>query len=70
MRKKNKLNSKFGSFLNRFMIDAFPFVAALVTVTVMLVVIYVVCSHSKLKSLVANIALQHFKGVEATGLRF
>ena len=35
-----------------------------------MVVIYVVCGHSKLKTLVANIALQQLKGVEATDLRF
>ena len=30
-----------------------------------LVVIYMICRQSKLKALVANIALQHAKGVEA-----
>ena len=35
-----------------------------------LVVIYVVCSYSKLKILVTNIALQHLKGIEATDPRF
>ena len=35
-----------------------------------LVVIYVLCSHSKVKTLVANIALKHLKGIEATDPRF
>ena len=48
------------------MIDIFLFVAALITVIVTLVVIYVICSHTKLKTLVANTALQHIRGVEAT----
>ena len=51
------------------MIDVFLFVAALITIIVTLVVIYVVCGHSKLKALVTNIALQCFKGVEVTDLR-
>ena len=33
-------------------------------------VIYVVCGQSKLKPLVANIALQHIKGIEAADQRF
>ena len=40
--------------------------AALITVLVTLVVIYVICGDAKLKTLVANIALQHITGVEAT----
>ena len=46
------------------------FSAALVTIIVTLVVIYVVCRQSKLKTLVANIALQHIKGTEAGDPRF
>ena len=67
---RNKLNFKFSFVLNNFMIDVFLFVAALITIIVTLLVIYVVCSHLKLKTLVTNIALQHFKGVEATDQRF
>ena len=36
----------------------------------MLVAIYVVCRQSKLKTLVANIALQSIKGTEAADPRF
>ena len=53
---RDKLNSKFSSFLNSFMIDIFLFVVALISIPVTLVDIYVVCSHSKLKTLLANIA--------------
>ena len=67
---RDKLNFKFSSFLNSFMIDIFLFVAALISILVTLVVIYVVCSHSKLKTLVANITLQHLKGTKATNPRF
>ena len=48
------------------MVDVFLFVTALITIIITVVVIYLVCSHSKLKTLVMSIALQHLKGVEAT----
>ena len=65
---RSMLNTNFSSFLNRFMI--FLFVTALIMIIVTLVSIYVVCGHSKLKTLVTNIALQHLKGVEAADPRF
>ena len=67
---RTKQSSKFGSFLNSFLADVLLFSAALVTIIVILVVIYVVCKQSKLKTLVANIALQHIKGIEAVHPRF
>ena len=60
-----KQSSKFGSFLNSFLADIPLFSAALVTIIITLVVIYVVCRQSKLKTLVANTALQCIKGIEA-----
>ena len=56
---RTKQSSKFGSFLNSFLEDVLLFSSALVTIIIMLVVIYVVCGQSKLKTLVANIALQY-----------
>ena len=53
-----KKDSKFGSFLKSFLVDILLFSAALVTMIITLVVIYMVCGQSKLKALVANIALQ------------
>ena len=44
--------------------------AALLTIIVTLPVIHVVCGQSKLKTLVANVALQHFRGTEAADLEF
>ena len=67
---RTKQSSKFGSFLNSFLADVLLFSAALVTIIVTLVVIYVVCRQSKLKPLVANIALQHIKGTEGADPRF
>ena len=63
---RTKKDSEFGSFLNSFLVDILLFSAALVTMVIMLVVIYIVCGKSKLKALVANIALQCAKGIEAT----
>ena len=61
-----KISSKFGSFLDSFLVDMLLFIAALTTVIITLVVMYMVCGQSKLKALVANLALQHIKAVEAT----
>ena len=47
------------------MVDMLLFIAALITIVVTLVVMYMVCRQSKLMALVANIALQHTKVVEA-----
>ena len=67
-----KINSKSGSFLKSFLVDVLPFTAALVTMIIALVVIYMVSRQSKLKALVANIVLQHTKAIEAadTGDRY
>ena len=61
----DKQSSKFGSFLNSFLADVLLFAAAFLIITVTLVVVYVVCSQSKLKPLVANVALQCIKETEA-----
>ena len=62
---KAQVGSKLGSFLDSFMVDMLLFIAALISLVVTLVVMYMVCRQSKLKALVANIALQHTKTVEA-----
>ena len=58
---RTKQGSKFGSFFNSFLADILLFSAALVTIIITLVIIYEVCGQSKLKTLVANIALQCIK---------
>ena len=62
---EDKISSKFGSFLDSFMIDVLLFTAALITIVITLVVMYMVCGESNLKALVANIVLQHTNAVEA-----
>ena len=66
IREEAKISSKFGSFLDSFLIDVLLFIALLTTVIITLVVMYMVCRQSKLKALVANLALQHTKAAEAT----
>ena len=61
-------NSKFKSFLNSFLADILIFTAALITLIMILVIIYVMYRQSKLKALVTNIAMQRIKTVEAAGM--
>ena len=61
-------NSKFKSFISSFIADIIGFSAALLMILITLVIIYIVMGHSKLKTLVANIALQCIKTLEAAGL--
>ena len=60
--------SNFKGFISSFIADIIGFVTALLTIITALVVIYIVTRHSKLKTLVANIALQHFRTVEGAAL--
>ena len=61
-------NSKFETFISSFIADIIGFIPALLTVLITLVIIYIVTRHSKLKMLVANMALQCIKTVEAAAL--
>ena len=61
-------NSKFKSFLNSFLADVFIFTAALVTLIITLIIIYIVYGQSKLKPLVANITMQRIKALEAADM--
>ena len=65
-KERNKLNTKFSSFLNSFMAEILLYVTMLITIIATMVVIYVVCGHFKLKTLVSNMALQQMKIIEAT----
>ena len=60
--------SKLKGFISSFIVDIIGFGTALLTIIITLVVIYFVTGHSKLKTLVANIALQCIKTVEAAVL--
>ena len=68
--KQNKQNSKFRTFITSFIADALVFSAALLTVIVTLVVLYMISGQSKLKIPVANIALQYTQAIEAFNLKY
>ena len=53
--------SNFKGFISSFIADIIGFTTALLTIIMALVVVYIVTRHSKLKMLVANIALQCIK---------
>ena len=55
---KPKENSKLQWFLNSFLADVLIFTAMLITLIIALIIIYIVYGQSKLKALVANIAMQ------------
>ena len=61
-------NSKVKTFITSFIADVIGFIAAFLTVIVTLIIIYILTGQSKLKILVANIALQCVKTVEAAAL--
>ena len=63
--KNREENSKFKSFLNSFLADILLFTAALITLIMNLMLIYIIYRQSKLKALVTNIAMQQKKPVEA-----
>ena len=62
---QHNTKSNFKGFISSFIVDIIGFGAALLTIIMALVVIYIVTGHSKLKTLVTNIALQCIKTVEA-----
>ena len=62
--KQNEQHSKFRTFITTFIADTLAFWAALLTVIVTLVVIYMISDQTKLKTLVANIALQYIQAIE------
>ena len=67
-KQNNYTNSKFKVFISNFIADVIGFTAAFLTVLVSLVLIYIGTGQSKRKTLVANIALQCIKTVEAAAL--
>ena len=48
-------------FFNNYAIDIFLFVAAVISILVTTVVMFILCKHMKLKTLVTSLALQQIK---------
>ena len=57
--------SKFRTFINSFLMDMLVFIAAILTVFIIFVIIYIVTGQSKLKAIVTTMALQRVIAVEA-----
>ena len=55
------------SFFNNYTVGIFLFVTSIISLVVKTIVMYILCKHTKLKSLVTSLALQQIKevGVEA-----
>ena len=66
--KPKESDSRFHSFLNSFIANVLIFTAALITLIITLIIIYVLYGQSKLKALVTNIAMQRIKAVEAADM--
>ena len=48
-------------FTNNFIIDIFVFIIAIISVITIMIIIYILCKHNKLRTLVATLALQQVK---------
>ena len=59
----------FNTFLSSYMIDVIMFVTGILTVILTFVIMYMLCRQSKLKAIVANLALQCIKTVEAAVIK-
>ena len=63
--KQDNPTSNFRKFINSFLVDMLIFIAAILTVFLVLVVIYILTGQSKLKALITTMALQRVRAVEA-----
>ena len=59
----------FNTFLSSYMVDVILFVTGILTVILTFIITFILCGQSKLKSILANLALQHVKTVEATAIK-
>ena len=59
----------FNMFLSGYIIDLIVFVTGILSVILTFVIIYMLCRQFKLESIVANMALQHVKTIEAATIK-
>ena len=57
--------SKFQKFINSFLVDMLIFIAAILTIFLALVIIYILTGQSKLRELISTITLQRIRTMEA-----
>ena len=53
-------------FTNNFIVDIFLFIIAIISVITTMIIIYVLCKHNKLRTLVVSLALQQVKEVSVS----
>ena len=63
--KQDNPQSKFRKFITSFLIDMLMFIAAVLTVFLVLMIIHILMGQSKLKTLITTMALQRVRAVEA-----
>ena len=63
--KQEDPKSKFRTFINSFLVDMLIFIAAIITVFLILIILYVITGQSKLKALITTMALQRIRAIEA-----
>ena len=68
MKEKRIKEPTFNNFLSSYMVDVILFVTGILTVILTSIIMYMLYRQSKLKSVVANLALQHVKTVEAAAI--
>ena len=64
----DELETEFASknfFTNNFIIDVFEFITAIISIISTIVIIYAICKHNKLRTLVTSLTLQQAKEVKA-----
>ena len=68
-KKRHNINNlefvKKNVFFNNHTVDVFLFVTAIISLLVTSIVLFMICKHTKLKSLVTSLALQPFRKVNA-----
>ena len=69
LQEKTIKEPKFNVFLSSYIADILVFAAGILSVILTFVIIYMLCRQSKLKSLVANMALHCVKTIEAAALK-
>ena len=62
--KQENPKSKFRMFISSFLVDMLIFIAAILTVFLAFVIIYIVMDQSKLKALMTTMALQRVRAME------
>ena len=61
------LETPYKNFLtNNFIVDIFVFTIAIISVIATMIIIYILCKHNKLQTLIASLALQQVREVSAS----